>query len=166
MTSVLRDGFHAQWTFLVIGFDGPLDATSAQTVSNYTIVGPGGRKIKVGRAIYDQLSNTVTLKPVARLDLHWMYRMTINGTSATGVTSAAGVLLDGADTGTPGSDYITSLTWRNLAGRANQLPTADVVAVVADDAPRVQNTSRHVKAAGPAAAVDRILAELPFARRS
>jgi hypothetical protein len=123
VTSVLRYGFHAQSTFLFISFNGALDPNSARNVSNYQIVGPGGHDIKVKRAAYDPATHTVTLQPARRLNLHQSYRLTINGTAASGMASAAGSLLDGAGNGKPGSNYVTSLTWRNLAGRANRLPT-------------------------------------------
>ena len=127
VTRVLRYGFHAQSTFLVVDFNTALDANSAQNVANYRILGPGGHKIKVRKAVYDPVSQTVTLKPVTRLNIHRTYKFTINGTSGSGVASRAGMPLDGSASGTVGSDYVTSLTWRNLAGRANQLPTMDLM---------------------------------------
>ena len=69
----------------------------------------------------------MTLIPAERINIHQTYRLTINGTIYLGMP-IPGRLLDGAGTGQPGSDYVTSITWGNLAGRARQLPAmADVV---------------------------------------
>ena len=40
VTSVERYGYHDQATYLVIYFNDPLDPTSAENVTNYTITGP------------------------------------------------------------------------------------------------------------------------------
>ena len=122
VTRVLRYGFHDQSTFLVISFDSALAAAAAENVLNYKIVGPAGRPIKVESAVYDAATNTVMLRPAGRLNIHRSYRLTINGTADPGLTNPAGTLLDGAGNGQPGSNYVTTLTWRNLAGRANQRP--------------------------------------------
>jgi hypothetical protein len=124
VTSVQRYGFHAQWTYLVIHFNGPLMAASAEDVANYKIVGPGGHRIKVTSAVYDPSTNRVTLKPADRINIHHRYWLTIEGTRTAGLTNPAGLFLDGAGSGQSGSDYVTSITWRNLAGRASQLPAS------------------------------------------
>jgi hypothetical protein len=165
VTRVLRYGFHAQSTFLVIDFNSALDVTSAQEVANYHIVAPCGRRIKVGKAVYDPITNTVTLKTVDRLNIHHSYKMRINGTSSTGVAGSTGLLLDGAGTGEPGSNYVTSLTWRNLAGSARQLPTRNLLVAGVQHSFRAERASRGVAAAGPAAAVDLVLAAGPMPRR-
>jgi hypothetical protein len=121
--SVLRYGYHAQSTFLVINFNSALAISTAEDAANYTIVGPAGRRIKVSSAVYDAATNTVMLKPAERLNIHRTYRLTVNGTTDPGLSNPSGTLLDGAGNGQPGSNYVTSLTWRNLAGRANQRPT-------------------------------------------
>ena len=122
VTSVLRYGYHFQPTLLVISFNGPITAASAQDVSNYKIVGLDGHRIKIKSAVYDAATNRVILKPAQRLSIHHKYTLTINGTSSSGVASPTGLLLDGARTGHPGSKYVASVTGRNLAGRASQAP--------------------------------------------
>jgi hypothetical protein len=57
------------------------------------------------------------------LNLHWSYQLTINGTTPLGLSNPEGTLLDGAGTGEPGSNFVTTLGWKNLAGKASQLPT-------------------------------------------
>ena len=107
-------------------FQRPLDPTSAQDIANYTIAGPingqghSSHRIKVGMAIYDSATDSVTLVPTARLNIHREYTLTINGTTPSGVANPSGLLLDGAGNGKPGSNYRTLLTWRNLAGTGQQ----------------------------------------------
>ncbi|MGA2705248.1 MAG: Ig-like domain-containing protein, partial [Isosphaeraceae bacterium] len=157
VTSVLRYGFHWQPTYLLINFNGPLDPTSAQNPSNYQILGPGGHRITVVSAIYDPATQTVTLVPAGRLNIHWKYRLTVNGTAPSGLTNPSGILLDGAGNGKPGSNYVTSITWRNLAGKASKLPTL-VLVHAAPPRPVVTHTPpQHPKAALHTLAVDHLL---------
>jgi hypothetical protein len=106
-------GFHYAPTTLIIGFNQPLDPSRADNPAAYTIVGPGGQRIAVGSAVYDAASRTVKLDPVARLNLHKTYFLTVSGTGALGLTGADGLLLDGAGSGRPGSDYTTTITMAN-----------------------------------------------------
>jgi diphthamide synthase (EF-2-diphthine--ammonia ligase) len=158
VTSVLRYGFHAQPTYLLIGFDGPLDSTSAQNPSNYHIIAPGGHRIKLTSAIYDSRTQTVTIVPSSRLNLHWRYNLTINGMAPSGLTNPSGDLLDGAGNGQPGSDYVTSITWGKLAGTARKLPTLRLVDPPNPHPRHAQTSShRHVQTKLHAAAVDHLL---------
>jgi len=157
VTNVLRYGFHWQPTYLLINFNGPLDPTSAQNPSNYQILGPAGHRITVVSAIYDPATQTVTLVPAGRLNIHWKYRLTVNGTAPSGLTNPSGILLDGAGNGKPGSNYVTSITWRNLAGKASKLPTL-VLVHAAPPRPVVTHTPpQHPKAALHTVAVDHLL---------
>jgi hypothetical protein len=61
------------------------------------------------------------------LNLHRRYTLTINGTTSSGLKNPSGDLLDGAGNGQPGSDYVTTITGKILAGRANQRPQAPTV---------------------------------------
>jgi len=114
VVAVQRFGFHQLPTTLVIGFNEPLDPTSAQDTANYRITAPDGRPIGVGAAVYDPSSQSVTLSPVQRLDLHRRYKLTVVGTGPNGVKDVSGALLDGAGNGRPGSDFVTTLTAANL----------------------------------------------------
>jgi hypothetical protein len=91
-----------------------MDPTTVQNPNNYRIVGPGGVTIPVGQAVYDAATDSVTLFPVQRLNLHFAYQLTVVGSVVGGVTDANGVPLDGAGTGVPGTDFVTTLTARNL----------------------------------------------------
>jgi hypothetical protein len=154
VTVVSRYGFHDQPTYVVIDFSGALDPASAEDAANYVIMGPGygpGRprqRIKVRSAVYDPTSDSVTLRPVERLDVHWKYRLIVKGSSPAGLSSTTGVPLDG----TSGSNYVTSLTVRNLAGRASQVPTASLLQ---EDAAAA---SRHAQAVSHTA-VDHLLSK-------
>jgi hypothetical protein len=120
--------------------------------------GPGGHRIKVTSAIYDPATNMVTLVPAERLNIHRSYRPTVNGEAPSGLTDLAGLLLDGSATGQPDGNFVTSLTWRNLAGRAKQLPTLGMARAVARAAAAVE-AARHLDHANAyAAAVDHLLA--------
>jgi streptogramin lyase len=114
VVSVLRFGFHAMPTTLVLGFSQALDPARAQDARNYRIVGPGGRPIAVDSAVYDATTHTVTLAPHERLNVHFGYTLTVVGTGPLGVADASGRLLDGADTGRPGSDFTTVVDAHNL----------------------------------------------------
>ena len=125
VTGLVRYGFHAQPTIFVIAFNGPLDPARAQNPLNYTLVGPvgglgrGGQPIAIAQAIYDPSANTVTLLPARALNVHYLFKLTIHGTGLLGVTGAAGVPLDGASTGRPGSDYVTIFGRAILVGPAS-----------------------------------------------
>ena len=127
-----------QPTYLLVNFNGPLDPGPAQNRLNYEIVGPGGHRIRVVSAIYDSVTHTVTLVPGERLSIHRKYRLSINGKAPSGLTNSSGTLIDGAGNGHPGTDYVTSITWRNLAGRAGSLPTLGLVHATRSSASRTQ----------------------------
>jgi hypothetical protein len=97
------------------------------------------------------------LKPVERLSLHRKYKLTINGTAPQGVSSPAGLRLDGAGTGEPGSNYVTTLTWRNLAGSASQLPTRGLIHGAFQPATSDEVAPHKARARLHAAAVDHLL---------
>ncbi len=113
VVGLTRVGIRHQPAQLVLSFSAPLDPARATDLSNYTLipVGPGGRSaahplpIPIRFAVYDPSTRTVTLTPFRPINLHLYYRLTINGTAPGGV-AAGGTLLDGADTGSPGSDYV------------------------------------------------------------
>jgi hypothetical protein len=112
--SVKRFGIHMQPTVLVISFNQPLDPASAGSLSNYKITDPAGRSVRIRSAVLDGETNTVTLRPEVRIDLHHTYHLTVIGTGPGGVRNAKGVLLDGTNTGKPDGDYRCTLNWRNV----------------------------------------------------
>ena len=110
-----RLGFHDRSTVLVLNFNAPLDAARAQDVANYRITDAKGRRIAILSARYDASTMTVTLVPSQRLNVHLAYMLTVVGTGPNGLTDTSGVPLDGSGTGTPGTDFRTTLTWTALA---------------------------------------------------
>jgi type VI secretion system secreted protein VgrG len=118
VVAVQRFGFHAQPTLVVLQFNEPLDPVPAQNPSNYIIQNFKSRPVGIRSAVYDPATDTVLLRPGQRLNLHHPAQLLVMGTSPTGLTNTNGILLDGADTGQPGSNFSTFLRRRNLAGPA------------------------------------------------
>jgi hypothetical protein len=114
VVKVLRYGVHWAPTTLVLDFSTALDPGSAQNPHNYVITGPCGGRIAVGSAMYYPAANVVVLSPRQRINLHHNYRLTVIGTGAGGVTGADGTPLAGAPDGQPGTNFVTTLNWRNL----------------------------------------------------
>jgi large repetitive protein len=127
VTSVARFGVNTQPTYLLLYFNAPLDPASAQNTANFKLVGPGNRRIKLTRAFYDAASDTVTLVPKTRLNIKSKFKLTVIGNIPSGVRNLAGLLLDGARTGQPGSNFVTTLIRKDLAGTATQLPTLSLI---------------------------------------
>jgi len=113
VATVERYGYHMMPTTLVLTFDQALDAIAADDPDNYQIIGPCGRKIRVKSAEYDPSTETVTLKPSQRINIHHRYTLIVDGASPGSITNTTGQFLDSRDGG-PGSNYTTPLTWRNL----------------------------------------------------
>ncbi len=114
ITLVQRYGYHMGQTSIVLTFDQALDAVTAEDAADYRITGPAGQTIAVRKAVYDPADLTVTLHPVDRVNVHKTYKLIVDGTSPHGLTNTSGQLLDGADRGSPDSNYDGLLTWRNL----------------------------------------------------
>ncbi len=145
--SLQRYGYHWMPTTVALTFNQALDATTAQDPQDYRIIGPAGRTIRVKEAVYDPAANTVTLHPARRIDIHYRYKLIVDGTAPGGLTNTQGQLLDGTDSGEPGSDYSASLTWRNLvlgppAPKTTRRAKATMQAVEANPKPAAHAT-RH-----------------------
>jgi hypothetical protein len=111
--SVKRYGVHMHPTVLVVSFNDPLERVSAVNLNNYRITDPAGRSVRIKSAVFDAGTNTVTLRPAHRINLHHTYHFEVIGTGPDGVRNTEGILLDGADNGEPASNYAGTLTWRN-----------------------------------------------------
>jgi Bacterial Ig-like domain (group 3) len=122
VTSVQWFGYRESPTTIVLSFSQGLNSVSAQNTADYTILttgrhgqfGKGSRKIPAAKAVYNAESQTVTLYPSRRLIINQRYELIVSGEAPTGVASAAEVMLDGADTGKPGSNFVTVLDKNNL----------------------------------------------------
>ncbi|MDG3004143.1 ice-binding family protein [Paludisphaera mucosa] len=141
VVALQRFGIHAQATTLVIGFSTPLDPVGAQDPANYRISllgGPGqaghrGMVINVTQVDYDPIAQTVTLHLAQRLNIHYLYQLTILGAAPDGVAGLDGGPLAGA--GSPGTDYVAVISMKTLAGRAPA--TARVTSTPTARLPRV-----------------------------
>jgi hypothetical protein len=116
--NVQRFGFHDQPSVLVLTFSAALDPSRAQDPGCFTVTG-GGRTFAVTTAVYNPSAHSVTLRFGRFLNVHHHYKITVDGTTPDGLTSASGVALDGTSTGRPGSDYVQSIGMGILAGRAS-----------------------------------------------
>ena len=112
-------------------FSEGLDLASAQNTANYTILttgrhgqfGKGSQRIRATKAVYDAASQTVTLYPSRRLNINQRYELIVSGKAPRGVASASAVMLDGADNGQPGSNYVAVLDKQELRPRSAQAAT-------------------------------------------
>ena len=123
-------------------------------MNNYQILtlgarGKTGKRIRVRAAIYDPATLTVTLHPAHRLDLHKLYRLTVNGMVPGGLTGATSVPLAGQG-GVSGTNYVKVISGKILAGPARATPGVVRHPSVARH-PLIENGPR-------AAAVDHLLA--------
>ena len=112
--SVQRFGIHMQPTVLEVRFNEAIDPVSAVNLRNYRITGPAGHSVQISSAVFDAATNTVTLRPADRINLHHTYHLTLVGVGPDGIKSTQGELLDGANTGSADSNYTATLTWRNV----------------------------------------------------
>jgi hypothetical protein len=99
---------------LVLPISGQLDPGAATNATNYELMSAMGLPIGIAQADYNSANDTVTVHLKRRLDLHRSYELTVIGTGLGGLAGASGLLLDGAGSGSPGSDYATSITGGNL----------------------------------------------------
>ena len=72
-----RIGIHHQVTQLVVTFEGPVDATKAENPANYSVITRSGKTIPVKSATYNPATNSVTLIPARRLNVHHHFRLSL-----------------------------------------------------------------------------------------
>ncbi len=119
---VQRYGVHMNPTTIVLTFDQPLNPTLADNVNEYRLLDPQGHVVPISSAVYDAATDTVTLHPRNRINLHRTYRLTVVGVGPNGLTDSSGLLLDGKKSGQPGSNYVTTINGRNLVLPPNWNP--------------------------------------------
>jgi IPT/TIG domain len=124
VVSLVRFGFHAQQTSLVLTFSAALNPTPAQDVNNYEILAMNGIAIPISSAVYDPATLTVTLVPSELLSLHTFYQLTVNGATPNGLTSSTGIPLDGKGNGTPGTNFVSMFGGGILVGPAPAMLSA------------------------------------------
>ncbi len=115
ISNVLLPNPKAKTTPLLLTFSQDLDLASAVNLANYILVtaGPDKRfgtkddkKIALRSATYNPITHTVTLLPRKKLSVGVKYRLTVNGTSASGVEDLAGNLLDANLDGRVSGNYV------------------------------------------------------------
>jgi hypothetical protein len=118
VVKLARIGFHHQPTRLNLSFSRAMDPASTQNLANYRLVTAGrdhrfgtadDRRIPFKSAVYDTSTNAVTLTTRRPVGLKLRTQLTVNGSTPGAVSSASGILLDGAGNGTPGSNYVTQI---------------------------------------------------------
>jgi uncharacterized repeat protein (TIGR01451 family) len=115
--SVHRTGFHGQPTTLVLRFGEPLDRAWAQNPHDYRLVGLRGshHTIRIKSALYDAATETVTLRPLHRLNLHNLFRLTVGAPGTSELAGPSDHLRDGPNTtGDPPSSLATIISAADL----------------------------------------------------
>ena len=115
----------------MLSFSGALDPATAENLANYSLVGPIGRHgvrsyaVVIDSAVYDPASSTVTLALARRWNVHRQWKLIVKGWTG-GVAGASGMPLTGSAHGhakaTVRNNYVTTISMKNLAGRASKLP--------------------------------------------
>ena len=109
VTGLTLTGSSRSITSLTLSFTGPLDPSSASNPANYRLVSlVGGGVIPIASIRYNSVMNSVTVVPSWPLPSRQYDQIQVIGAGPTGLRDLAGNLLDGAGTGTPGSDYVAS----------------------------------------------------------
>jgi hypothetical protein len=109
-----RFGLHAQPTLLVLTFNRPMDAATAQDLRNYVLfqvgplgfAGPHPQPIPITAAVYDPVTQSVILAPRSPLALGGYYLLTVSGAGPHPVRDVTGAALTGTGTGGQPGDYI------------------------------------------------------------
>ncbi len=127
VTGFQRFGFHTSPTSVVLTFNEPLDPTTAENLSNYQLTTPSGANIPLSMAIYDPTLQSVTLVTQHRLSPRQVVLVNINGMAPSGVTDLGGNLLDGANNGMPGSNFVGTLRGFQPGVAGTTLPTRQAV---------------------------------------
>jgi hypothetical protein len=109
-------GIHGQPTTLLIRFGAPVDAGWAQNSGNYHLVRLGGsvRAIRFKSAVYDAATRTVTLRPLHRLNLHHLFRMTVSGWGMSGYADPPGQLPSSSHATANGDSFVTIISAADL----------------------------------------------------
>lgn len=125
VVGVERFGYHWFPTTLVLSFDQTLDPTRAQNAANYLLTaGRGSFSIPIVSAVYDAATRTVTLRPRYLLPLHDRFVLRVNGAASSGLTNPAGLPLQGAGAGHPGTSFVTTIDRSDLVKTPGGAPLA------------------------------------------
>jgi hypothetical protein len=115
--SKVKDVFNDehQLTEILVNFSGPVNAKEADETAIYHLATPGtggsssarnAGTIDLLSAVYDAAADTVTLTLKKPYSLSRPIKLTISGTPPAGLRDSFGRLIDGADTGHPGTSAV------------------------------------------------------------
>jgi hypothetical protein len=77
VSGIGRIGVHHQRTELVVTFDGTVDPVKAENTGNYSVLTRSGKTIPIKSAIFNPSTNSVTLVPAQRLNVHEHFRLSL-----------------------------------------------------------------------------------------
>jgi len=95
-----------QVTGIVIDFSGGVNATEAQSLATYQLV---GTNVKIKSAVYNATNHTVTLTTAAPFGLSKPVQLVVDGVAPKGLQDSEGRFIDGADNGMAGSNAVVTL---------------------------------------------------------
>ena len=72
-----RIGVHHQPTQLVVTFDGPVDPAKAADPADYYVIRPSGKTIRIKSATFDPATNSATVVPATRLNVHYDFKLSV-----------------------------------------------------------------------------------------
>jgi len=81
---IVRYGVHRQQTKLVLSFSGNVDPTLANDPSRYRVVAANGGTVRIVSATFDAATNSVTLIPARRLNVHHRFDLSVKVPCVTG----------------------------------------------------------------------------------
>ncbi len=149
VTNLTRTGIHNQPTQFIITFDTPLTASTANDLANYKLVSAGRDKkfgtkddvtIPISTVTYSSFNDTVTLT-TKLIPINEELELTVRGTAPNGVTNTTGTLLDGANNGTSGTNFVSQFS--GVGPGAINTSTAAVDSVLASGAVKVKKVRLH-----------------------
>jgi hypothetical protein len=105
-------------TQIIVTLSGAVNNAEAQSVGVYRLATPGKKGsftaknagvIKLRRAVYNPVNNTVVLTPRKTFGLTKPVQLTIEGTGPAGLQDSFGRLIDGDHNGQPGGNAVAVL---------------------------------------------------------
>ena len=77
VSGIGRIGVHHQHTKLVVTLSGPVDTTKADNPDNYSVMTRSGKTIPIKSATFNPATNSVTLVPERRLNVHYHFDLSL-----------------------------------------------------------------------------------------
>jgi hypothetical protein len=77
VASIGRIGLHHQPTQIVVTFSCVVNPTLAENPNNYSVITPTGQRIRIKSAAYNPATNSVTLVPAVRLNVHYRFQLEV-----------------------------------------------------------------------------------------